>query len=160
MSRKSDVQLATVLRIREVTRDERRTLLAEAQRADEDLVSRLARLDSEQQRLQDERRRAAAPGAVDVERLVAAHRYVVGLQDRQRELQEQRRSLAVEIDRRRQSLVEADQDVRVLENLQDRRRQGYRVEEERRQAKQLDEAALQAATSPSTRGMAAALRSA
>jgi flagellar export protein FliJ len=145
-SKKTDFQMATLLRLREVTRDERRSLLAEAHRADEELVHQLTRLGVEQQRLRDECRKAAGPGAVDVDRLVEAHRYVVGLQARESELQEQRESLAVEIDRRRQSLVHADQDVQVLEKLQDRRRRDHRLEAERQQAKQLDEAALQAAT--------------
>jgi flagellar export protein FliJ len=154
--KKSDVQMATLLRLREVTRDERRSLLAEAHRADEELVRQLTRLGIEQQRLRDECRRAAAPGEIDVDRLVDAHRYIVGLQARERALEEQRQSLAAEIDRRRQSLVKADQDVQVLEKLQDRRQRLYRLEDERQQAKQLDESALQAGT----RGETAALRSA
>ena len=159
--KKNESRMATLLRLRELTRDERRALLAEAQRADEELVRHLTQIDVERQRLQDECRRAAGPGEVDVDRLVEAHRYVVGLQDRERELQEQRQSLAAEIDRRRQSLLKADQDVQVLEKLQDRRRRSDRLEEERQQAKQLDEAALQAATSPAgIHGMTAALRSA
>jgi flagellar export protein FliJ len=145
-SKKTDAQMATLLRLREVTRDERRSLLAESHRADEELVGQLARLGVEQQRLRAECREAAAPGAVDVDRLVEAHRYVAGLQACESDLREQRQSLAVEIDRRRQSLVKADQDVQVLEKLQDRRRSSQRLEDERRQAKQLDEAALQAAT--------------
>jgi flagellar export protein FliJ len=153
--KKSDVQMATLLRLREVTRDERRSLLAEAHQADEELVRQLTYLDMEQRHLRDECRRAAGPGAVDVDRLVEAHRYVVGLQARERGLREQRQSLAAEIDRRRQSLVKADQDVQVLEKLHDRRRQSHRLEEERQQAKQLDEAALQAGTRSTT----AALRS-
>jgi flagellar protein FliJ len=160
-TKKSDFQMATLLRLREVTRDERRALLAEAQRADDELTRQLTCLGVEQQRVRDECRRAAAPGAVDVERLVEAHRYLVGLQARESELRRQRQALAAEIDRCRQSLLKADQDVRVLEKLQDRRRQSQRLEEERQQAKQLDEAALQAATSPAnTRSMTAALRSA
>jgi flagellar export protein FliJ len=159
--KKSDFQMATLLRLREVTRDERRALLVEAQRADQEMARQLTCLGAEQQRAQDECRIAAGPGAVHVERLVETHRYVVGLQARERELQRQRQSLAAEIDRRRQSLLKADQDVHVLEKLQDRRRRNQRLEEERSQAKQLDEAALQAATSPAgTRGMIAVLRSA
>ena len=78
-------RLATLLRLREVTRNERRALLAEAHRADEELVRQLTQLGMEQQRSQDECRKAAAPGAVDVDRLVEAHRYVVGLHSSRRE---------------------------------------------------------------------------
>jgi flagellar protein FliJ len=147
-SEKNEFRLTTLLRLREVARDERRELLAESQRADEELARQLAQLDAEQQRTHEECREAAAPGEVDIARLVDAHRYLVGLQGREDEVQAARESLSAEIDRRRQLLVKADQDVRVLEKLQDRRRCSRRQEEERQQARQLDEAALQAATSP------------
>ena len=140
-------QLATVLRLRESTRDECRGLLAEAHRADEELVAQLTRLSVEQQQVQAECRKAAGPGDVDVDRLVEAHRYVVSLRTREEELRRQRQTLAAEIQRRRQALLKADQDVRVLEKLRDRRLQRQRIEEERQQTKQIDEAALQAAVS-------------
>ena len=112
--------------------------LAEAQRADErarrpiDAARRM-----EQQRVQGECRKAAGPGEVDVDRLVEAHRYaVVACRLARAELHEQRQALAAEIDRRRQSLFKADQDVQVLEKLRDRRLRRYRLEEERQQAKQ------------------------
>ena len=114
-------RLATLLRLRESTRDERRGQLAEAQRADEELVDQLTRLGMEQQQVQDECRKAAGPGDVDVDRLVEAHRYVVSLRTREEELRRQRQTLAAEIERRRQALVKADQDVQVLEKLRDRR---------------------------------------
>ena len=155
-SKKSDVQMATLLRLREATRDERRSLLAKSHRADEELIRQLNQLGTEQQRVRNESRESAQPGEVNVDRLLEADRCIVGLQILERGLRKQRESLAAEIERRRQSLVEADQDVQVLEKLQDRRRQGYRLEEERQHAKLLDEAALQAGT----RGTIAALRSA
>jgi flagellar export protein FliJ len=160
-SKRTDQQMSTLLRLRELTRDERRASLAEAHRADEELARQLAQIDAEQQRLRDECRKAAVPGIIAVDRLVEAHRYVVGLQTRESELQEQRESLAAEIDRRRQSLVKADQDVQVIEKLQNRRLRIQRLEEERLQAKQIDEAALQAVMSQSgSRVPTTALRSA
>jgi flagellar export protein FliJ len=160
-SKRTDVQMATLLRLRELTRDERRASLAEVHRTDEELAQQLTQIDAEQWRLRDECRKAAVPGIIDVARLVEAHRYVVGLHSRESELREQRESLAVEIDRRRQLLVKADQDVQVIEKLQDRRRRSQRMEDERRQAKQLDEAALQAVMSRNgAHTTTAALRSA
>jgi flagellar protein FliJ len=158
-SDKTESRLATLLRVRQLARDERRELLAEAQRADGELLGQLTELDAEQHGVREECRQAAAPGEVNVVRLVDAHRYLVGLQACEDQLQAERESLATEIDRRRQSLVKADQDVRVLEKLQDRRRQTRRQEEERQQAKQLDEAALQmAALATDIRGVAALRR--
>jgi flagellar export protein FliJ len=145
-SKRTDAQMATLLRLRELTRDERRSLLAESHRADEELTRQLTQLGAEQRRLRDECREAAGPGDVNLDRLVEAHRYAVGLQARERDLQAERQSLAVETERRRESLVKADQDVQVLERLQDRRRHSRNIEEERLQAKQLDEAAMRIAT--------------
>lgn len=140
-------RLATLLRLREAARDQLRIALAEACRADEELADQLIRLGLERQRLQAECRAVAEPGAVDIDRLVETHRYVSALRLREKDLQEQRRTAAVEIDRRRQSLVEADQNVQALEKLRDRRFERHRLEEERQEAKHLDEIALQAVAS-------------
>ena len=141
-------RLATLLRLRETTRDERRVQLAEAQRADAELQSQLTRLDVEQEQLQRECRTAAGPGAVDLPRLVEAQQYAAALRAQEAELQQQRQALAVEIDRRRQALLEADRDVRTLEKLRENQLQAHRQEEERQEGKRLDEAALQTTGKP------------
>ena len=138
-------RLATLLRLRESNRDECRARLAEAQRTDQELLDQMTRLGMEQQRVQDECRKAAGPGSVDVDRLVEAHRYAVSLRARQEELKQRRQTLALEIQQRREALVKADQDVQVLEKLRNRRLERHRIEEERKEAKQIDEAALRAA---------------
>jgi flagellar export protein FliJ len=138
-------QLATLLRLRESTRDECRARLAEAQRTDQELLDQLTRLGIEQQHVQEECRKAAGPGDVALDRLVEAHRYAVSLRTREEELKQRRQTLAAEIQRRRQALLKADQDVQILEKLRDRRLERHRVEEGRKEAKQIDEAALQAA---------------
>ena len=140
-------QLATLLKLRESTRDECRARLAESQRADQELVDQLTRLGMEQQRVQVECRKAGGPGDVDIERLVEAHRYAVSLRNSENELKQRRQALAAEIQQRRQALLQADQEVQVLEKLRERRLERHRVEEERKEAKQIDEAALQAAVS-------------
>ena len=53
--------------------------------------------------------------------------------------------MAAEIERRRQALVEADREVRVLEKLRQRQAEQHRREEELREAKRLDEVAAQQA---------------
>ncbi len=135
-------RLATLLRLRESTRDGRRAQLAESQRADQELLDQLTRLSIEQQRVQDECRQAAGPGEVDFQRLVESHRYAATLRSREAELRQRREQLAVEIQQRRQALLEADQEVQVLEKLRDRRRERQRLEDERKQAKQIDEAGV------------------
>ncbi len=139
-------RLATLLRLRETVRDERRMQLAETERAQAELQARLAELESQRQQLQHECRTAAGPGEVDLPRLVEAHQYAAALRAQQTELLQQRQALAVEIDRRRQGLLEADRDVQTIEKLRENQWQAHRREEERQEAKQLDEAALQAAS--------------
>lgn len=154
-SEKSDFRLATLLRLREATRDERRAQLAEAHRTDEALVRHLARLETEQERVQEECREAAAPGTVNIDRLIKADRYAAWMQARKVDLCEQRNLLAAEIERRHLSLLAADQEVQIIEKLRDRRRQAQRLEDERQESKRLDEAALLAVPSSliDTRGM-------
>jgi flagellar protein FliJ len=137
-------RLATLLRLREATRDERRVQLAESQRADAEFQDQLARLDAQQRRLQNECREAAGPGEVDLPRLVEAHQCAAALRIEQANIERQRRALATEIDGRRQALLEADRDVRTLEKLRENQFEAYRQEENRQESKRLDEAALQA----------------
>jgi flagellar protein FliJ len=140
-------RLATLLQLREAARDQRRVALAETCRADEELAGQLTAVGLECRQLQVERRQAAAPGEVNIDQLVDAHRYVLSLRSQKNELIEQRNALAEEMERRRTALIEADRNVQVLEKLRERRFDRYRLEEERRAAKQLDEIALQAAAS-------------
>jgi flagellar protein FliJ len=135
-------RLSTLLRLRENARDQCRQELAESHRKDEEIGRRLDRLDAQRRNLQEEERRTAAPGAVDVDRLREAGRYAGELRARRAELERRRASLAEEIRRRRLALVEADRGVRVLEKLRERQEERCRREEDRRQAKQLDEAAV------------------
>ena len=136
-------RLATLLRLREDARDERRVELADSQRADAELEMQLSRLQAEQRQLQGECRKAAAPGSVDVSRLAEAQAYAATLREREAGVQRKRQTLAVEIERRRAALLEADRDVQTLEKLRDHQSDAYRQEEDRREGKRLDEAALQ-----------------
>ena len=104
---------------------QRRVQLADAERADAELKARLTGLAVQQRQLQNECRTAAGPGEVDLPRLVEAHQYAGALRAEQAELQQQRQTLAVEIDRCRQALVEADRDVQTIEKLRENQRQAH-----------------------------------
>ena len=132
-------RLEKLLRLRQGARDQCRLRLAESQRADEELQHQLAGLGKEQERLQEQCRQAAGPGAVDLDRLVEADRYAAVLRGEEAELHRQRETLAAEIQTRRDTLLQADRDARTLEKLRDRQHQRYRQEEQRRESKQLDE---------------------
>ena len=139
-------RLATLLRLREATRDERRTELAEAYRADNLLSEHLDRVGQELSWLRALCRKVAGPGTVDVDRLAETQRYELVLRAQQNQLAGQREAVGAEIDRRRQTLLEADRDVRVLEKLRHKQAQRHRREEERQEIKQLDEVAGQLIT--------------
>jgi flagellar protein FliJ len=138
-------RLSTLLRLREHTRDERRAALAEAYRIDEMLCRHIERIRSDLDRLRGDCRATAAPGQVNVDHLVAAERYEVALRSQQTQLERQRETVAAEIDRRRQSLIEADREVRALEKLRDKLAEEHCHEQERRDALRLDEVGQQQA---------------
>lgn len=134
-------RLATLQRLRENLRDERRSQLADAYRADEILQEQEQRLAQEQACLSAALREAAAPGEIEVDRLLSDHRYSLLLIAQQRHLSQQRQAVGEEIERRRQLLIEADREVRVLEKLKEHQLQRHRDEENRQEIKQLDEVA-------------------
>jgi flagellar protein FliJ len=134
-------RLATLLRLREATRDERRTELADVQRADAELENRLTQVAVEQEQLRTEYRTIAAPGPVELPPLVRWQQYGAALRRQESSLNEQRRTLAVEIDRRRQAVIEADREVRTLEKLRQGQADAYRQDAERLENKRLDESA-------------------
>jgi flagellar protein FliJ len=140
-----EFRLSTLLKLRERARDERRTALAEAFKVDDVLRVRLGGVEEELERMRNLCRTSAGPGRINVDRLVEAQRYELTLRSQQMQLRRQRETVAAEIERRRQALIEADREVRVLEKLRDRQAEEHRQEEQRRDVKRLDEVAQQQA---------------
>jgi flagellar FliJ protein len=134
-------RMATLLRLRESARDERRIQLAQAYRAEEMLRSRQQQVAEELVALAGRIRAAAAPGVVDVDRLLDAQRFELVLKARQQQLAAQQEQIRAETQRRRQALVEANREVQVLEKLRERQFQRWRDEENRRETRRLDEVA-------------------
>jgi flagellar FliJ protein len=136
-------RLEPLLKLREARRDECRAALAEAYRVDEVLRKQLDALKRETDALREFCRQESAPGGVHIERLIEARRYDLVTQAQQQNVSQQRETVAAEVERRRQALVEADREVRVLEKLRERLLDQHRREEELREAKRLDEVAAQ-----------------
>jgi flagellar export protein FliJ len=99
-------------------------------------------LSDEQGSLQQRSRSLKSPGAANIDALLQAHRYEVVLAGQARQLAAQQEQVAAEIERRRQALVEADRQVRVLEKLRERQAAAAKIHEERQQAKRYDELAI------------------
>lgn len=136
-------RLSTLLRIRESTRDERRAELAQAYQAEEIVAGEQDRIKGELAALEVDSRRAALPGAIDVDQLLETRRYRLLLDAQKQHVAGQRDTVGAEVERRRQNLVEANREVRVLEELREKQHVRHRKEEDRLETKQLDEVASQ-----------------
>src|SRR5688572_28135019 len=134
-------RLQTLRRLREIYRDEQRGRLATAFKAERILNERREQVASELVGLSEARRRLMQQGSLDVNQLLASQRYQLSLEAQIRTLAEQAEKLAVEVERRRQALVEADREVRVLDKLEDRQRRQHRDAIARAETKTLDEVA-------------------
>src|SRR6185436_916651 len=134
-------RLNTLQKVREAHRDQQRASLAEAFRAEQVLAENRAQLVEEERELRELQRSASDGKYLDVNRLVEAQRYELLLKAQSQELAKLAVLLAAEAERRRQTLVEADREVRVLELLDDRHRRAHNRDAERAETKRLDEAA-------------------
>ena len=134
-------RLATLLRLREAARDERRAQLAEAQHAEELVTERVRAMDRELAELVAHAQRAARPGRIDVDVLADAQRYEMLLKAERQLTDQQRQQVVAEVGRRREALMVADRDVRVLEKLRETQLDRHRRDEGVRETKLLDEIA-------------------
>jgi len=138
---KFQFRLATLLRLREAARDERRAALGEAYRADDVLRQRQEQVAGEMDGLKGSCRQVVGPGTVDIDKLLAAQRYEIVLRAEGMQLARQREMIGAEIERRREALVQANRDVRVLEKLRERQAERHRDEQVHREIRELDEVA-------------------
>src|SRR5262245_50252921 len=113
-------RLQTLLRLRVADRDQRRADLAKAMRAEEMLRAELRKLGNEQVEAAQRGRDLKSPGSANVDALLQTHRYEMVLAAQSRQLETQLGQVQAEAERRRQLLVEADRQVRVLEKLRER----------------------------------------
>jgi flagellar protein FliJ len=134
-------RLETLEKLRIAERDERRAALADGYRAEQILAERRAALANEAAALRRAQRAALASPYMDINQLVEAQRYDTVLHAQDNLLREQGHRLAVEIERRRLAVVEADRAVRALEKLDQRRRTEHRQHQQRAEYRQLDEIA-------------------
>jgi flagellar FliJ protein len=135
-------RLAALQKMREARRTQQRQALAEAFRAEQVLAETRASLVTEESELRLMQRSASEGKYLDVNKLLEAQRYELLLKARAQELAKQATLLAGETERRRQLLVEADREVRILELLDERHRKEHQRKQQRAEAKELDEAAI------------------
>jgi flagellar FliJ protein len=134
-------RLKTLQKVREAHRDQQRGSLAEAFRAEQVLAENRAQLIAEERELRELQRSASEGPYLDVNRLLEAQRYELLLKAQSQELAKQAVLLAAETEQRRQMLVEADREVRVLELLDERHRRAHDRNAQREETKRLDDVA-------------------
>ena len=135
--------LEPIRRLRQAHRDAQRDRLGEALHAATILESQAAAALTELEQLREVRRVAMQRQSLDVNQLLDVQRYEFLLQGHLQTVRKQQQTIAQEVDRRRQSLAEAEQQVRVLDKLDERRREEWRRKELRHEELVLSEIALQ-----------------
>lgn len=138
---KFSFRLQTLLKLRKVSRDQRLSQLAEAYRASDVLQQRLGDVQDDLRKLKGQTLREAEPGPINVDLLLDAHRYELVLNAQKHGISQQQQAVEAETDQRRQVLLAAERQVRVLETLREKQVVRHRLEEHRKQQKELDEIA-------------------
>jgi flagellar export protein FliJ len=134
---------ATLLRLREADRDEKRLHLADALRAQEIVEQRIEEINAEMEAVRARAARGAMPGPVDVDALMETQRYELLLKGERKAAEDQKDRVAAEAQRRREALVAADREVRTLEKLRENQQARHEREQERQNRKQIDDIATQ-----------------
>ena len=135
--------LEPVRRLRQARRDAQRERLAEALNAADILQTQQQVAAGELKLLRQTRRDAMQTTSLDVNRLLDTQRYELLLQAQLQTIAQQQATLAEEVERRRAALAEAEQQVRVLDKLDERRHDQWRQEQLHREELVLGEIATQ-----------------
>lgn len=136
-------KLESVRRLRESVRDQRRGELAQAEQALKLLEQERLTIQAEIKQTERDRARAMRPGPVNVDQVLAGQRYQWTLTSQLRELELKRQQVQEEAERRRNLLLEADRDVRVLDKLEAKQRQEHDQRLRKMDARAMDELAVQ-----------------
>jgi flagellar FliJ protein len=136
-------RLEPLLKLRKAERDRRREELSEAYQAEQVLAAQQQVLRQEMEQTKTLSKKRSQPGSIQVEHLLNANRYELLLTSQLQQLAAQQQQVKGEIERRRQVLVEADRQLRVLEKLRQRHEEAYRTAEAKLETRRMDEVALQ-----------------
>ncbi len=137
-------RLATLQKLRETHRDEMQSKLAEAYQAERLLGEQEASIHAEEAELQRVHRSSLQEAQTDVNQLLNVQRYSAALKGQLATIEKQSEMLAAEVEKRRQALVEAGQEVRVLEKLHERQLDTHNRQVLVAESKVLDEIASRA----------------
>jgi flagellar FliJ protein len=128
-----------LLRLRESERRQRQLEFAQAYEADRLLQQQIDAAQAAWNAARETVREAAAPGEVQVDKLIELQRYALSIQVQCQKLAQQQSHIRNELERRRNHLVEANRQVRMLEKLRERQEQVFQVEQQKQEQKIWDE---------------------
>ncbi len=136
-------QLESLQELREADRTKHRERLAVVLQAQDRLAEQTEAVMKELRELTSSQRVALRSGNLDVNNLVECQRYEFVLKSQEKTLRQQAATLEEEAVRRRDALAEAEKQVRVLEKLDERRREEFQQAEARKEENRLNEVAAQ-----------------
>ena len=135
------IRLQPLIKLRKATRDERRADLAKAYQAEQILQQRIDHIQTDIEQTRKDVHSMSEPGELNVDQILHGQRYEMLLKLQQREIEQQQEQLQVEVERRRQALIEADRELRVLEKLQEKKMAELLAHEQKLESRHLDEVA-------------------
>jgi flagellar export protein FliJ len=138
-------RLTTLMRLRQTARDRCRQELAAEEQLERSIYERLARLDRELAELRKPAGALGHDGLIDIDRLRDTARYQSLLAAKRQAAQQECESCSAQVDRLRQSLVEADRELKSLEKLQARQQDRHRRSQHKHELRQLDEVGIRSA---------------
>jgi flagellar FliJ protein len=135
-------RLESLLKLRMDDRDHRREELANAYRADQVLQQHQELVEQEIAETQQHAKKRSAPGTIDVDILLNTHRYELVLDAQLQQIRSRRTLIGTEIERRRQALIEADRELRILEKLREKHASDFEFTQQKAEVRLMDEIAL------------------
>ena len=122
-------RLTPLLKIRENTRRDKQAELVQALDAEAIVLEKLEEIKQKRVDLQEATRAKILEKQVHVGFMISSRRHEAFLIVQQNQIEEKLEVLRKEIERRREALLEADKEVRVMEKLRDKQKERYEQEQ-------------------------------
>ncbi|MEZ6046922.1 MAG: hypothetical protein R3C11_15345 [Planctomycetaceae bacterium] len=138
--KKFQFQLDPLLKYRENRRDVCRQVLAQVLAADEELVQQKNRVQKEYHSIENEIKQLGQQGKIDIDRISSRRFHLGQLKIKMKMIDENRRQLEEKINLCRQALIQADQDVKVIEKIKTRKQDDHTSTQIHQENLELEEA--------------------
>ncbi|MBI1345895.1 hypothetical protein GC163_06360 [bacterium] len=132
-------RLQALQKLREHHRDQCREALAQLLAQDQALIEQREELDSTRLATLEELRQRLADTRIEIAQITSRRQHIGQLQAQIHQVDWQRRELVEQIAASRARLVAADQQVKVLENLEDKKRAEFEKTEEDKSSREREE---------------------